>query len=708
MIINKTNPWEQRKVGELVKDHNAGIYISKDNYGEGTNVIGVGNIYDSDIFDGEIYRLGPVDDDKFLLEEGDLIYGESSLVLEGIARTVCVGKNGAGSAFAWHTRRVKLDKTKVDSHFATLELNYHPVVRKYLMSVATQTALTGMTTDGYFSAPLFLPSIQEQRKISAVFKDIDNLITLHQCKLYGITHYTFRNKSAIVLPNNTTTWEQRKLSDIMRDFIVPMRDKPKEYGGTIPWTRIEDIEGKYINGTKSNQYVSDETVRRMNLKIIPKGSLIVSASATFGVVAQVTQDLITNQTFIGLVPNDDNDLDFWYEYFLSPRARSYMRLQSAGSTIFYIAREKFENMEVFVPTLHDEQRKIGSLLSKLDDTITLHQRECSRYFYNHFDSLSAASSHYQEVNNMLESVYKNDYFCDYYLRWITVYKEGAIRKITMEKYRMTHSWIKRLAPNLKVGELTRVTYQELLNEYAKYHEKQTTMDFHHQIKCAVLDAVDEGLIDRDPTRKAIIKGKTPRNKKPKFLNQYELHQMLDTLELGKEADWEWFILLVAKTGMRFSEALALTPADFDFGHQIVSVNKTYNYKGDDGGFLPTKNDSSIRKIQIDWRTVVQFSELVKDLPENQPIFVNKRPFNSTVNGILARHCKEAGVPIITIHGLRHTHASILLFAGVSIASVARRLGHSSMNTTQKTYLHIIQELENKDINIVMRSLSELD
>ncbi|MBR3516877.1 MAG: restriction endonuclease subunit S [Lachnospiraceae bacterium] len=174
--------WEQCKVGELVKDHNAGIYISKDNYGEGTNVIGVGNIYDSDIFDGEIYRLGPVDDDKFLLEEGDLIYGESSLVLEGIARTVCVGKNGAGSAFAWHTRRVKLDKTKVDSHFATLELNYHPVVRKYLMSVATQTALTGMTTDGYFSAPLFLPSIQEQRKISAVFKDIDNLITLHQRK----------------------------------------------------------------------------------------------------------------------------------------------------------------------------------------------------------------------------------------------------------------------------------------------------------------------------------------------------------------------------------------------------------------------------------------------------------------------------------------------------------------------------------------------
>ena len=74
---------------------------------------------------------------------------------------------------------------------------------------------------------------------------------------------------------------------------------------------------------------------------------------------------------------------------------------------------------------------------------------------------------------------------------------------------------------------------------------------------------------------------------------------------------------------------------------------------------------------------------------------------------LERHCKGANIPIVSIHGLRHTHASLLLFAGVSIASVARRLGHSSMTTTQKTYLHIINELENKDIDIVMRSLSKM-
>ncbi|MCR1971498.1 site-specific integrase [Clostridium cochlearium] len=299
-------------------------------------------------------------------------------------------------------------------------------------------------------------------------------------------------------------------------------------------------------------------------------------------------------------------------------------------------------------------------------------------------------------------------FYDYYERWIEVYKSGAVREVTMNKYRMTHRWLIRLVPNLTLEELDRIEYQKLLNEYAKTHERQTTMDFHHQMKGAILDAVDEGLIDRDPTRKAIIKGKTPRAKKTKYLNQFQLQTLLSNLELKEEVNWDYFILLVAKTGMRFSEALGLTPADFDFRQQSVSISKTWDYKGE-GGFLLTKNLSSVRKIQIDWQTVIQFAELIKGLPEDKPIFVkeNQKIYNSTINDKLERLCKKSNVPVISIHGLRHTHASLLFFAGVSTPSVARRLGHSSINTTQKTYLHIIQELENKDVDLVMRTLAGL-
>ncbi len=183
-----------------------------------------------------------------------------------------------------------------------------------------------------------------------------------------------RKSPKLRFPGYNDDWEQRKLSDEFSNFIVPMRDKPKEFGGNIPWTRIEDIEGKYLNGTLSDQYVTEETVQKMNLKIIPKDSLIVSSSATFGVVAVVTQDLITNQTFIGLVPNEKESLDYWYSYFHSDEARKYMKLQSAGSTIFYIARERFENMPITVPS-KEEMMKIGAYFDNLDNLITLHQRK---------------------------------------------------------------------------------------------------------------------------------------------------------------------------------------------------------------------------------------------------------------------------------------------------------------------------------------------
>ena len=120
---------------------------------------------------------------------------------------------------------------------------------------------------------------------------------------------------------------------------------------------------------------------------------------------------------------------------------------------------------------------------------------------------------------MIQRTNSDMLFTDFYEQWITTYKQGAIRPVTMSKYKMAHQWLVRLIPDLKIGDITRITYQQLLNNYAAEHERQTTMDFHHHIKCAILDAVDEGLIERDPTRKAIIKGRPPKDKKQKYLNQ---------------------------------------------------------------------------------------------------------------------------------------------------------------------------------------------
>ena len=299
------------------------------------------------------------------------------------------------------------------------------------------------------------------------------------------------------------------------------------------------------------------------------------------------------------------------------------------------------------------------------------------------------------------------YFHEYFAEWAALYKQGAIRPITYQKYLVTFRRLVELAPNLRLMELDKRSYQMLINEYALTHERQTTMDFHHHLKAAILDAIDEGLLTSDPTRKVIIKGKPPRKKKPKFLSQFELQSLLKNLNLPDKLNWDWFILLSAKTGMRFSETLALTPSDFDFIQHKVKITKTWNYKSAEGGFGETKNKTSNRTVFIDQQLSRQFSRLTKGLLENEPIFVSGRVFNSTVNNRLKTICKKANVPVISAHSLRHTHVSLLIYAGVSIASISKRLGHSSITTTQETYLHIIQELESQDNDKIVQHLSTL-
>lgn len=296
---------------------------------------------------------------------------------------------------------------------------------------------------------------------------------------------------------------------------------------------------------------------------------------------------------------------------------------------------------------------------------------------------------------------------DYFAQWIEVYKEGAVRERTLDKYWLSHRHLQEIAPDLKLVDTTRLEYQQILNSFAQTHEKATVMDFHHQLKAMLLDAYDEGYIQRDPTRKIVVKGKEPSEKKTKYLNEFELKLLLRHLDLSTFPNFDWMILLIAKTGLRFSEALGLTKEDIDLEQQTINVDKTWDYKSYTGSFKPTKNSSSVRKVSIDWKLAMQLNQVIQDLPNGEPIFVQKRVFNSTVNNLLKKHCEELNIPVISVHGLRHTHASLLLFAGVSIASVAKRLGHADMTTTQQTYLHIIQELENKDNTKIMQHLAAL-
>ena len=74
---------------------------------------------------------------------------------------------------------------------------------------------------------------------------------------------------------------------------------------------------------------------------------------------------------------------------------------------------------------------------------------------------------------------------------------------------------------------------------------------------------------------------------------------------------------------------------------------------------------------------------------------------------MARFCKKAEVPRIGIHGLRHTHASLLFSAGISILSISKRLGHANTTTTEKVYVHLIKDQQEKDNQKMLKALTAL-
>lgn len=478
------------------------------------------------------------------------------------------------------------------------------------------------------------------------------------------------------------SWEQRKLGEVFTEY------SEKNHEELSPLTIIQG-KGTILREESNRNLIYDKAGLK-NYKLVNEGDFILHLRSFEGGLEMANSRGIVSPAY-HIFHGENADSRFYYpffrsKYFISVLLKPHVYGIRDGKSIDV---EGMKLIRIPCPKI-EEQQLIGDYFETLDNLITLHQREPPK------------------EDKILNDIKTDTLFHEYYCQWLVIYKEGSVRGVTMQKYHLTAEWVKKLIPDVKLCDFDRITYQQLINDYAETHERQTTMDFHHQLKGAILDAVDDGLIARDPTRKVIIKGKSPNDKKKKYLSRYELQKLLTSLDLNSGLNMDWLILLIAKTGMRFSEAIAVTPMDFDFTHQTLSVNKTWDYKGE-GGFQPTKNKSSVRKIRLDWQTVGQFYAIVRELNDTAPIFVSKEKkiYNSTLNDVLERHCKAVGIPTISVHGLRHTHASLLLFDGVSIASVAQRLGHSSINTTQKTYLHIIRELENKDIDLIMKSISSL-
>ena len=157
--------------------------------------------------------------------------------------------------------------------------------------------------------------------------------------------------------------EHWKLEKLKRhtSMLTPMRDKPEHLDGEIPWVRIEDYCGKYIDASKEGLGVSSETVAKMNLKVYPVGTVLCTSSCDLGKCAIVSRPLVSNQRFIGIIPNDNTCTDYLYYLMLSNAER--LNYLSTGTIQANLSRVAFEQLIIQIPP-YNEQEEIASYLDK--------------------------------------------------------------------------------------------------------------------------------------------------------------------------------------------------------------------------------------------------------------------------------------------------------------------------------------------------------
>ncbi|WP_200411756.1 tyrosine-type recombinase/integrase [Virgibacillus salexigens] len=317
----------------------------------------------------------------------------------------------------------------------------------------------------------------------------------------------------------------------------------------------------------------------------------------------------------------------------------------------------------------------------------------------------AAAEMENKLNKGHPTQLKSIPFSEYFENWIGLYKTN-ISETTLRHYQYSLTAVKRYFDNTPIQNITRQEYQKFINFFGGTRAKETVEKLNSHCRACVKDAVEDRLIPFDFTRKVNLTWTVKAKKREeKHLSYEDSKKLFNELLSRLNGGLGYYLLLLGiSTGFRFGELVGLTRKDFDFENNTINIDKTWAYlERQEEGFGPTKNEESVRVVKVDKVTMSVFKELFNNSPPNIHQLVFYSPSskyhvisNTNANKLLRKTLKEMKIDPITIHGLRHTHASVLLYQKVSMNYVSERLGHKDVETTWKTYAHILNEMRTED------------
>lgn len=291
--------------------------------------------------------------------------------------------------------------------------------------------------------------------------------------------------------------------------------------------------------------------------------------------------------------------------------------------------------------------------------------------------------------------------------WLDTY-ETTVKKSSFSRTKIIVD--KHLMPKfgkLNVQKVTTAYCQEVVNEWSKEMKYQRYKLFVNYLKKIFMLGVNMSVIHNNPVLNVIVpkqKESGDIEKKVKYYTKTELEIFLDVIleeenEFFRLRDYTLFRLL-AFSGCRIGEILALDWSDLDFKTNEISITKTVT-KGEEYYISESpKNSASRRKIILDDKTIVQLKRwklmqskwlLTNGFNKSNFIFTNDKN-NFTINAAVTEryiiYRDRAYLHNIGLHGFRHTHASLLFESGASMKEVQERLGHANIKTTMDIYTHV--------------------
>lgn len=317
-----------------------------------------------------------------------------------------------------------------------------------------------------------------------------------------------------------------------------------------------------------------------------------------------------------------------------------------------------------------------------------------------------------------------DTYQEVYDLWINQY-EKTVEESTFVK---TLGYFKNhILPSLasyRIEKITIAICQKHYNEWSEKVQKARTIKSYAQ---KVLDfAIINGLIQINPFIYVETKVKknyiqSIENEKENFYTKEELNTFLGFSNNNLDYKAYALLRLISYTGMRKSEALALTWQDLDFNQQSITINKAVGRGKNTKLYLKTtktgkarinKLDSKTVEILIKWKLLQKEKYLILGIDtseKKQLIFSNnKNDFLqlAQVQKWMYSVQNKNNLKKVSPHGLRHTHCSLLFEAGATIKEVQDRLGHSDVKTTLNIYTHVTKKAKEGAIKKFVDYLEE--